>query len=332
MKGITSFTNKYMAEEMESIGNIVAQTGQLLPAFHMAYKKGEVDIFLKFVKENKLQDSFLEASHDDMTKISDAEERSSYMRIVEKEGLAYLRNIYGDEFGKRLEESFKLGKADFFDISKLVELNKGSNISTQVNIMCEILDLYNDDTLETGIHRSGGNIGENINDEGLNLTGDISSGAGTEYKDVYSRLEKNISFSDKHVGMLMRLIVNGGNYKNLMGSRFVDISIIAIPKKDLKDNNADIIIGENKKRLNPKYIKGYVTVDTTDNTMAEFVKNPKYIQKQNSKMSPQSILGNVIEKSKKTISLSKIKEVIKRTRGNKKQEKNKESGEDYGSR
>lgn len=320
---------KQNQKKLKEIEDIIVKTGQLVPAFRIAYKNGDINLFLNFIKKNKLQESFLENTFDACLELYDFdEEKKCYLQLIEEEGLPYLSSVYGDRFGEKLKLLYKHGKIDAFDICQLVQLNRKEDAAQQADIMCQMLDLFNDDNLEIGIHRTGGQgLGEKINATGLMLTGHISSGAdSSQYTDIYSKLEENISFEDNHLGSLMQMIATGGNYKNHMGSTFVDISIIAIPKKDIKDKKEDIIIKDDCIRLNPKYTKGYVTVNARDNTMARYVENPRYM-KENRK----NLLAKVIEESKKQLGWSSIKRIVQKVK-TKNNDKIRNSGEEFNGR
>lgn len=323
---------KQELKSQKDFEDIVAKTGQLLPAFRMAYKNGDIDLFLDFIKKNKLQESFLENSFNDyMELIGSDKEKKCFMKIVQDEGMDYLKGIYGEQFGTKLDLLRKSGKLKGLDICELVLMNKKGDISQQANIMCKIIDLFNDDNLEIGIHRTGApGFGESINATGLILTGHISSGAdSSQYKNIYSKLTQNISFENKYIGLLMQMIVTGGNYKNYMSSNLVDISLIAIPKKHLIDKKDDIIINSDGLRLNPKYVKGYVTVNTIDNTMVKYVENPRYIEEKEERST--NLLAKVIEESKKQLAWSSIQGIVRKVK-NKINDRIRNSGEEFDDR
>ena len=320
---------KQNQKKLKEIEDIVVKTGQLVPAFRIAYKNGDINLFLNFIKKNKLQESFLENTFDACLELYDFdEEKKCYLQLIEEEGLPYLSSVYGDRFGEKLKLLYKHGKIDAFDICQLVQLNRKEDAAQQADIMCQMLDLFNDDNLEIGIHRTGGQgLGKKINATGLMLTGHISSGAdSSQYTDIYSKLEENISFADNHLGSLMQMIATGGNYKNHMGSTVVDISIIAIPKKDIKDKKEDIIIKDDCIRLNPKYTKGYVTVNARDNTMARYVENPRYMEENR-----KNLLAKVIGESKKQLGWSSIKRIVQKVK-TKNNDKIRNSGEEFDGR
>ena len=305
--------NKPEPQEQNYIENIIIKTGKLLPAFHMAYQNREVKRFIEFIKTNKLQETFLENAFNDYIDLRGSDkEKKCFMKIVQDEGMEYLKGVYGEQFGSKLDLLSKAGKLKGLDICELVLMNKKGDISRQANIMCEIIDLFNDDNLEIGIHRTGAlGFGDSINAKGLLLTGHISSGVdSSKYEDIYSKLTQNISFENTHIGLLMQMIATGGNYKNYMSSEFVDISLIAIPKKDLIDKKNDIIIDSDGLRLNPKYVKGYVRVNANDNTMVEYVENPRYIEEKRDE--PANLLEKIIEKSKEQLGWSSINRIVQK--------------------
>ena len=151
--------------------------------------------------------------------------------------------------------------------------------------MGKILDLYNEN-LSVGIHRTGGweNSGEEINNNGLKLTGHLSSGIDSkDFFDVKSKLDNNISFYEEP-GLLLNEISRGGHYKNYYNKKLVDISIIAIEKEEFnkEKNKQDVIIkgSDEVPILNPKYVKGYITVNNENDNFEKYVENPKYLDKE----------------------------------------------------
>lgn len=164
---------------------------------------------------------------------------------------------------------------NWFDFQQLVQIcgNEG-----QEDIINKFLDLYENGKTRVGIHRTGGFDGKVICNEGLKLTGHLSSGAPGSIDKTLDDLEYNISFED-HVGQLIRDTAVGGNYKNYSGQEYVDIVVVAIPEMAAK-LNSDIIIrdtGSIMSKLNPKYILGFCTVNSKTNTIESFTKNEKYI-------------------------------------------------------
>ena len=72
----------------------------------------------------------------------------------------------------------------------------------------------------------------------------------------------------------------------------------------------DIIIDSDGLRLNPKYVKGYVRVNANDNTMVEYVKNPRYIEEKRDE--PANLLEKIIEKSKEQLGWSSINRIVQK--------------------
>lgn len=291
MNDITNYNleiNEEYKKQMKEISDIVAQTGQLLPAFLKAYKDGNIDLFKNFIHENKLQEAFVQNSFHDYIDIHNKQVEECFSKIAEEEGLSYLKKVYGSKFGKKLKDMYKNEKIDIYDICEISNINQKGDIQKQGNIMTQLLELCDDDNLEIGIHRTGGYFGHCINEEGLNLTRNLSCGViNSTYllDNIKESLEDNISF-DYNPGLLLSQIAVGGNYKNYLNANLVDISIIAIPKSEMESNGQELIIkGEPTDKLNPKFIKGYVKVDSKNNTMESFCENPKYMSIENKETS-----------------------------------------------
>ena len=296
--------NEKSLEFIKQIEDVVAETGQLLPAFELAYKAGNIEAFRTFINENKLQDTFVQNSFDDWVKFSDKNVSQCFYEVVVQEGLDYLGKTYGEKFAQKLEKVYEGKDISLYDVYAISNINQKENSKSQADIMEQILDLYSKD-FEIGIHRTGGACsGETINKEGLNLTGNLSSGViNAEYMEIKDQLEDNISF-DYFPGELLSQIAGGGSYKNLLGKKMVDIPIIAIPKDELKQNNPEIILKSKQNihpKLNPKYRKGYVTVDSENSTMEKYVENPLCFE---------NIFNQTIEDSKVAVKFSKIQQII----------------------
>lgn len=279
---LKTIKNKMQRKKIEKI---VESTGQLLPAYKYAHKKNALDVFYGFIEDNKLEETFFEDSYHSMGELDSVKERESFTKFVENKGIEYITKVYGNKLGKKLKTAQKNNKIDYLDIFYLSTLDKKDDVRRQGKIIEELLELYNDD-LVIGIHRTGGweNAGKTINETGLNLSGHLSSGIlSKDYYDVMKELEKNVDFS-KRLGLLIVEIATGGSYKNIADKRFVDISIIAIPPKELqKDLQHQDIIQKGTDGcmvLNPKYVNGYVTVDNEYKTLENYVRNPRTIQKQ----------------------------------------------------
>lgn len=280
------FKRKRHEAQINKIEKIVEKTGKLIPAFQEAYKLGDINIFIEFINDNKLEETFLEYAFDDSFKIGKEEkdERDCFYNIIEQIGFPYFRKIYGEELYKKMMQLSEKGKFTYFDICQLAMINKPEDIRPQANIIEQIFDLYNEENVTIGIHRTGGwhNAGKTINEKGLELTGHISSGVDSrDYEDIRDKLEENISF-EHSPGFLIRQIATGGHYKNFLQERFVDISLIVIPDEEFKKKNQQIILqgetnGFYQPILNAKFVKGYITVDNENSTLKQYIENPKYI-------------------------------------------------------
>ena len=276
---------EYIRKQKNKIDDSIIKTGQLLPAFQMSYQSGDIDIFSEFLEENNLQEAFVENALEDLANLSEDNQKMKkcFIKLIESQGLSYLKKVYGQELGIKLENLYKTGKIGFLDFSQMVAINKETDVEKQGVIIGKILDLYENDDLEIGIHRTGGwkDSGKIINSEGLIISGHIASGANSnDYTDIKSKLEQNVSL-EKHPGTLILSIATGENYKNILGKEYVDISVIAIPKQEFEKKEQEIIINKGKELiLNPKFIKGYVTVNSRTRTLNQYVENPKYISEQ----------------------------------------------------
>ena len=276
---------EYIRKQKNKIEDSIIKTGQLLPAFQMCYQSGDINIFSEFLEENNLQEAFVENALEDLANLSEDNQKMKkcFIKLIESQGLSYLKKVYGQELGIKLENLYKIGKIGLLDFSQIVAINKETDVQKQGIIIGKILDLYENDDLEIGIHRTGGwkDSGKIINSEGLILSGHIASGANSnDYTDIKSKLEQNVSL-EKHPGTLILSIATGGNYKNILGKEYVDISVIAIPKQEFEKKEQEIIINKGEELiLNPKFIKGYVTVNSRTRTLNQYVENPKYISEQ----------------------------------------------------
>lgn len=68
---------KQNQKKLKEIEDIVVKTGQLVPAFRIAYKNGDINLFLNFIKKNKLQESFLENTFDACLELYDFDEEKN---------------------------------------------------------------------------------------------------------------------------------------------------------------------------------------------------------------------------------------------------------------
>lgn len=269
-------------EELNIEADILS--GRYASAFHTAYNANLINTFLEIIRDNNLQGALTQDLFDTLIELSSNEkEKRRFFEVTSKVALEYFGEVYGQELQEKLERAYKENSIDFIDIAQIGMLHLGKNPKEQGAIIGEILDLYGDNSHIIGLHRTGGGCeGEIINSEGIYLTGHLSSGIDFRgYNNVENELEQNISF-EKRPGIFARCVATGGNYKNLFNQEYVDIAIVAIPKDELKKarNIQDVIIEDGTQpRLNPKYVRGYITVNSRDNTMAEYVENPKYTEK-----------------------------------------------------
>lgn len=116
--------------------------------------------------------------------------------------------------------------------------------------------------MKVGIHRTGGYVsGEKIEQEGLYLTGHISSGAvvTSNRETIENTLERNVSFYDSP-GIAIKAIYDGGTYKN--SNEKADIMLIGIPKDKFENNDRNLIETiDGQKTLKKDYVLGYVSIN-----------------------------------------------------------------------
>ena len=154
-----------------------------------------------------------------------------------------------------------------------------------------LLDLFCNDNLVVGIHRTGGMVsGKQIEQNGLYLTGHLSSGVSPSYdSDIISTLSKNVSFYDNNPGMGILQTCLSGSYKNYGKQEYIDIILVSLPKELLANPENDIIIGElPQKNLNPKYIFGHAVVNSKKNSIEDIVSNPELSELVHEKLGEKS--------------------------------------------
>ncbi len=116
-------------------------------------------------------------------------------------------------------------------------------------------DIFFQDDYIIGVHKSGGQLGSLIMNDGLLLTGDLSSGVVDEAVD----LNNNISlYTDKSEASYYRYLcdIYRGCYYKSYGN--ADIVITAIPKGDIDNMNKLIDYSGSTPKLKKEYILGYV--------------------------------------------------------------------------
>ena len=246
-------------------------------------KKGDLNILQEFLKETETGDKFVNAVFYDLFGTG-PEDLSIFATNV---GINELTNRYGENFGNKLKQLFLANKIKYIDIQQLLQVPQEALIARQNNPgisddvihvvqqyqsekLSKLLDLFTDDKIRVGIHRTGGNVsGKKIESEGLILSEHLSSGIFDYSRDdnIESTLSKNVSFyNDPGMAILQTCV--GGKYKNYCGNKSVDIALIGIPKEKLMNNEEGIILYDYpQKVLNPKYVIGRVVVDPITDTI-----------------------------------------------------------------
>ena len=258
--------------------------------YDKAQKRGELAVLFEFLEETGRGEEFVKDEKCCLYRLfrnNEGDLHDFALRV----GIAELSKQYGTNLKDKLEELKERGKIHYMDIYQLLVIPNISEVRSsnspeekqsmrkkQETQLCGLLDLFTNDTLEVGIHRTGGNVsGSTIQEEGLFLTGDITSGVVKNDVD----LERNISFYDDF-GLFIRGIVFGTEYKNY-GEPNVDIILVGIPRgerKQIEKKLTDIKQETQEQAVLPtEYIVGYATVSASDNIIERLEIDEKEIGK-----------------------------------------------------
>jgi len=253
-----------------------------------AQKRGELAVLFEFLEETGRGEEFVKDEKCCLWGIYFKTEGELHDFAL-KVGIAELSKKYGTRLKDKLEKLAEIGKIHYMDIYQLLVIPNIADVRTnnspeekqsmrkkQETQLCSLLDLFTDDKLEVGIHRTGGNVsGKTIQEEGLWLTGDMTSGVSRYDVD----LDRNISFYDD-VGLSIRNIVFSTDYKNY-GEPNVDIILVGIPRgerKQIEKKLTDIKQEKQEQAVLPtEYILGYATVNACDNAIERLEINGKEI-------------------------------------------------------
>lgn len=257
-------------------------------------RKGKIDKLQKHIIRNNLKKELLDQVF--LATYGNTFEEERYKDLVNLSNFALklfmsdLREKYGQKLGNRLAQIMfntpNIGLRNT-NLAQLIDLPKKELTEKEENILLSLLDISSSKDTAVGTHITGGDIGETLSKEGIELTGhkflavDLSS---MEYnKNVRSTLDKNVTFfQNDPIGLIIQLF-NAKEYNNYV-SEFNDIMIISIPKDDLEENKEEIIIERNKVRyLNPQYIKGFARVGVENGNIEGFYDNPLFVQGQGKK-------------------------------------------------
>lgn len=273
-----NINNAYREEQKYNYMVMMNETDSFEQAYTIAAQKGELDILEELIDAVDKRAEFISEMW-----LFSVEDKNQKFDFLSKIGIQELKKRYSPELGQKIERLKNQDKLTETDIIMLVDMNEGISETgrsleevkllkqSQAEKISYLLDIFTDPNIEVGIHRTGGAVsGEKIKEEGLYLTGDISSGCvnNIEKQDIKTVLEKNVSFFPPRApGMAIAQICKGANYKNLANIGQVDIMLISIPKNDLGDKSlAEEFVKYNQGQptLDPKYVLGYVTVDKKD--------------------------------------------------------------------
>lgn len=290
-------SEKYIYKQKDKYMKLINKTQDYQTAFDLASKKGDLAILADFLRETEKRGDFVDSIICNVWKDYATENPGLLTKFAVELGIDELTDRFGTEFGNKLNQAKQNKKLNYLDVQQLLLVNEKSKIAKQQNPnisqleideikknesqqLCQLMDLFTDDNLRVGIHRTGGAVsGEQIEQQGLFLTGHMSSGVFEKdsNESLGSTLEKNISFYDhmsNSPGRAIRDICTGGNYKNYYNKENVDIVLVGIPK-DVFNNNDKSIISQNgyQSILNPDYVIGHVTVNTYSNTIDSISRN-----------------------------------------------------------
>lgn len=272
-------SKRYIEKQKGKFAEIINKNQSYKQVYEMAAKKGDLDILSELIGEVDGRNFFVNEMWMNFTK-----DREKLLDFTATVGIQELSSKLNKEFSSKVQKLYSQKKLDFLDVMQLVNVTNGISPEIkdeQAKYMGQLLDMFTDPNLMVGIHRTGGAVeGEKIQNEGLYLTGHLSSGAvsSIEGEDIRKSLDRNVSFDDRHPGMAVAQVCSGGNYKNYWNKENVDIILVGIPKDEIERNsNTSNYVYDSgiQPVLNPKYILGYATVNSKNNTIASIQSNYK---------------------------------------------------------
>ena len=328
---------KYIINQKTKYMELCNSSQSFEAAYELAAKKGDLDILQDFIGEVDKRVDFVEEMFT----------KGIAYDFAGRIGIDEISRKFGEVVGKKVDLLKSQGKLKFFDITQLVFIQNRADAMVKEGLITpeqapkvqveqgefvgQLLDMFTDETMDVGIHRTGGAIdGKTIQQKGLYITGHISSGVAHDFnpKNIRSDLDKNVSFYPGTPGLAIRQVCVGAGYKNYFLDD-VDIALIGIPKGELKGEDMISYDGE-QPVLKPEYIIGYASVNRETATINSLETNYR------SKQSPEAIL----EEWKKSVAMvpkqpeyqgikGKVMNFINKFLG---KDKNQEQNRDTGSR
>ena len=226
--------------------------------FDKAIKSKKLNEFYEYLSKNNLEKEFIIRNC-----FREEDENISFMAL--KLGMEILKESYGDDLANRFgniiyNDSSKMRN---FHLFYLMSSLPKSPVSEKEAIEIEkILEIASQEDYIIGTHIIGSEIGEKVQKQGIWLTGHKFAGKD-EDKSIELKIAKNITLFKKNdsISTLLQM-VNSRKY-NDRGDRFNDIVMVLLPKKELEQNNKNIVLKDEQGReyLNPKYNAGYVRID-----------------------------------------------------------------------
>ena len=246
-------------------------------------------------------------SYNNMKKLYDSGQYNEIAKLFEKKG--YTPEKIEHMFNNMdLEQLTDILQGNRYACKKYYEFMDYDQYKYIDNSIAEKIEkmLKNDsDDYIYGIHRTQKlDVAKTIYDEGLYLTGHVSSGVSNEHWFDLNELERNITF-DKNIDSFMFHICGASSYKNLdnMGYGMV----IKIPKKNLDDMRSLLyyISDENQYVLKPEYVVAKIEV-----------KNGNVYRSNNTEFKNDNFNNNINSKIK--VGSKKISDIMKTSDFNKK--------------
>lgn len=255
-------------------------------------KKGKIDKLYDYILKNNLTQELIEQIfYDTYGGHGDKEQEAVAMKLSHL-ALRLSINELTEKYGEKLTNRFVKIIDDMpyssqrnFNLFRLMNSNKNVLNEVEESKIAKILDIASDKDTIIGTHITGRKAGDFYNSEGIPLTG--HKFASNDYvrnnyrENVKIVLEENISFFKNDPIQVMMQLIGSRGYNNNYGAECNDVMIVQIPKEELEQNQAGIIIQKgNDLYLNPSYIKGFARIGIANGKIEDFVDNPAFIEKE----------------------------------------------------
>lgn len=262
----------------------MAEKGDLLAKCEKYIQKGKADKFYDDIMEKDLGVEFVNQAWLSTFRglpSKNAKYNKEHWDIANfalKVSMKGLTEKYGEKLTNRFVQmmyEMPTPRERNFALYDLVHAKTKPLTEQEANYVEEILNFAETKEHVVGMHVIGAEIGKDIMEEGILLTGHKFVTRELGKTNIKGTLEKNIRFFEDGPIEFVRYIIDGRGYNSPTG-KFNDMVMVAIPKKDLEQNKQGIIL-ENKgeKYLNPDYISGFVRVDVKNGSLQGFHQKQK---------------------------------------------------------